>query len=98
MYKALILPSAKQDIAKAAYWYNGKQKGLGKRFTKEIRDKVLFIQKNPKAFAIRYDHTRCVVLAIFPFLIHYTVDDKTQIVIVIAVFHTSLNPKHWSKR
>lgn len=98
MYKALILPFAKQDIAKAVYWYNDKQKGLGQRFIKEIRDKVLFIRENPKAFAVRYDQTRCAVLDVFPFLIHYITDDKMQRVTVVAVFHTSLNPKHWLKR
>ena len=34
MYKAVILPLAKLDIKEAAKWYNDKQSGLGKRFTR----------------------------------------------------------------
>ena len=45
MFKAVILPLAKQDISQAASWYNSKQNGLGKRFTNEVRSKVLYIQK-----------------------------------------------------
>lgn len=45
MYKVVILPPAKLDIIEAASWYDSKQKGLGKRFTKEVRSKVLFIHE-----------------------------------------------------
>jgi len=98
MYKSIILPLAKLDISEAAYWYNSKQKGLGKRFMAEVRSKVLFIRENPKASAIRYDNTRCAVLDVFPFMIHYTIDDANKTVIVAAIFHTSLNPNRWKKR
>ncbi len=98
MFKAIILPLAKLDISEAATWYNSKQKGLGKRFTQEVRSKVLFIRENPKAVAIRYDNTRCAVLDIFPFMIHYTIDEPNKTIIVAAVFHTSLNPERWKKR
>lgn len=98
MYKAIILPLAKLDISEAASWYNSKQKGLGKRFTNEVRSKVLFIRKNPKAVAIRYDDSRCAVLDVFPFMVHYTIDELNKTIIVAAVFHTSLNPERWKKR
>jgi hypothetical protein len=34
MYKAIILPLAKEDIREAARWYSKKQKGLGEKFAK----------------------------------------------------------------
>lgn len=37
MYKAVIVPLAKEDIKNTAKWYNKQQKGLGKRFVKEVR-------------------------------------------------------------
>lgn len=98
MYKVILLPLSKLDISDAATWYDTKQKGLGKRFTKEVRAKISFILENPKAYAIRYDKTRCAVLDIFPFLIHYTIDEKSRTIIVAAILHTSLNPKKWSNR
>jgi hypothetical protein len=78
--------------------YNYKQKGLGKRFTQEVRSKVLYICENPKAIAIRYNKTRCVVLDVFPFMVHFSINEKQKTVIVSAVFHTSLKPERWQKR
>lgn len=98
MHKVIILPLAKLDISEAAAWYNSKQKGLGKRFTKEVRSKVLFIRENPKACAIRYDEIRCAVLDVFPFMVHYTIDEANKTIIVVAIFHTSLNPERWMKK
>ena len=98
MYKAIILPGAKEDIKEAAQWYNGKQKGLGKQFTQKVRSKIHQICENPKAVAVRYDETRCAVLEIFPFMVHFSINDKQKLVIISAVFHTSLNPESWSKR
>lgn len=98
MYQAIILPLAKQDISEAANWYNSKQKSLGKRFTQEVRSKVLLIRQNPKVSAIRYNDVHTAVLDVFPFMIHYTVDYQNKTVIISAVFHTSLNPDRWKER
>jgi plasmid stabilization system protein ParE len=98
MYKAVILPLAKQDIKDAARWYNSKQKGLGKRFTKELREKVKFIRLNPKTIAIRYLNTRTAILDVFPFMIHFSILEKQKKIVISAVFHTSRNDDKWIKR
>ena len=98
MNKSIILPLAKADIREAALWYNEKQKVLGKRFTAEVREKVHFIKQNPKASNVRYDGVRTAVLNVFPFMIHYTINESNKTVIVSAVFHTSRNPDVWNKR
>ena len=98
MYEAIILRQAKQDISDAAQWYNSKKKGLGRRFTKEVRSIVKFICKNPETFEIRYDDTRCAILKVFPYMVHYTINKKDKAVIIAAVFHTSLSPDQWKKR
>lgn len=98
MYKAIILPFAKEDIRDAAIWYNEKQNGLGKRFTNEVREKVHFIRQNPKSVNIRYKEVRTLVLDVFPFMVHYTIDEDTKTIIISAVLHTSRNPVLWGKR
>jgi plasmid stabilization system protein ParE len=98
MYKSIILPLAKEDILEAAKWYNKRQEGLGKRFTAEIREKVYFMRQNPKTSNVRYDDVRTAVLNVFPFMIHYTVDEKNKAIIVSAVLHTSRNPELWKNR
>jgi plasmid stabilization system protein ParE len=72
MYQVQIWPAAAQDIREAAIWYNQRQRGLGKRFTAEVRTKVDQLKKNPLSWSVRYDDTRTAVLEIFPFMIHYT--------------------------
>ncbi len=98
MYKSIILPLAKEDIREAAIWYNKQQNGLGKRFTAEVRENVHFIRQNPKASYIRYNRVRTAVLNVFPFMVHYTIDEKNKTIIVSAVLHTSRNPELWENR
>ena len=98
MYKSLILPFAKEDIREAAIWYNKQQEGLGKRFISEVREKVHFIRLNANATIIRYDGVRTAVLNVFPFMVHYTVDEKNKTIIISAVLHTSRNPDLWKNR
>ena len=98
MYTTLILPLAKEDIRQAALWYNQKSQGLGQRFTEEVRDLVRFIRQNPTASHVRYDDVRTSALNIFPYMVHYTVDEPNKTVIISAVLHTSRNPELWESR
>lgn len=98
MYKSIILPLAKEDIREAALWYNKRQYGLGKRFTAEVREKVHLIRQNPKTSNIRYNGVRTAVLNVFPFMIHFTIEEKNRTIIISAVLHTSRNPKIWETR
>ena len=98
MYRSIILPPAKEDIRDAALWYDEKQKGLGKRFITQVREKVYFIKQNPQTGSLRYDNVRTMVLNVFPFMMHYTINDSSETIIVSAVLHTSRNPEIWSER
>lgn len=98
MFRAVILPLANQDIKETAFWYNSKQKGLGKRFVQELRSKVLYICKDPLTIAVRYDEVRCVMLDSFPYMIRFTMDSHQKMIIIAGVFHTALDPERWKKR
>lgn len=98
MYESIILPLAKEDIRDAALWYEEKQTGLGKRFTQQVREKSSFIKENPKACNVRYDNVRTAVLNVFPFMLHYVIDENNKTVVISAVLHTSRNPDLWKKR
>lgn len=98
MYKSVLLPQAKRDIREAALWYNQRSKGLGKKFMAEIRKKIRFILGNPTASPIRYDDVRTAVLNVFPYMVHYTVDEANKTVIISAVLHTSRDTKMWKTR
>ena len=98
MFKSIILPHAKEDIREAAKWYNKKRAGLGKRFTADVRGTVRYIKQNPKAFNTRYDKVSTAVLSVFPYMIHFTLDEVNKAVVISAVFHTSRDPELWIKK
>lgn len=90
MFKVKMTQPAKNDIKEAAVWYNRQQKGLGKRFIQFVRKKVHFIVENLFAYAVKYGNVRTATLDVFPYTIHFVVENN--IVVVLAVFHTSRKP------
>jgi len=92
-YKVIISDSAKVDIEESALWYNHKQKGLGKRFTQSIKDCIVSIKLQPESFQIRYKNNRAAIPYKFPYLVIYYIDDNNETISIIAVFHSSQNPK-----
>jgi plasmid stabilization system protein ParE len=95
MYRAEILSLAKRDIQDAASWYNDQQQGLGNRFMKFVRVKISKILLNPKAYQVRYSNVHTVVLDVFPFMVHFRINEESKTIIIIAVLHTSRNPAKW---
>ncbi|MFY9150663.1 MAG: type II toxin-antitoxin system RelE/ParE family toxin [Prolixibacteraceae bacterium] len=89
---------ANQDIKDSASWYELQQKGLGRKFIGEIREKVYFIRQYPESFTVKYGNIRTAVLINFPFMIHYFIDDINKIIVITAVLHMSRNPNVWQKR
>ncbi|QEC79224.1 type II toxin-antitoxin system RelE/ParE family toxin [Mucilaginibacter ginsenosidivorax] len=92
MYKVVMLISAKHDIREAALWYNLQKKELGKKFALKVRQKINLIRKNPYSYTTRYDEVKTAVLDVFPFMIHYKVDEFDKLITIYAVLHTSHNP------
>ena len=98
MYKPVILPLAKKDIEEAAKWYNEQHVGLGKRFVKSVRSKVNRILINPQLYVIRYSIVHTALVDVFPFMIHFIIDENNKTLIFTAVLHTSQNPDLWIER
>jgi plasmid stabilization system protein ParE len=98
MYKVSILPLAKQDIQEAATWYNEQQPDLGKRFIKFIRSKVKRISESPQLYPVRYHSVQTAVVDVFPYMIHFVVNESNRTILITAVLHTSLSPEKWFER
>ncbi len=97
-YPIVLLPAAKQDIRITAHWYESQKKGLGSRFADEVRKATKYISSYPNASMIRYKTVRSYPIPVFPFMIHYVVDELNKRVVVFGVFHTALNPDQWEGR
>ena len=95
-YELIIKPEAEQDIQEAAQYYQLQKSGLGMDFLLAVDDSLEKIQRNPHSYAIRYQDVRTALLVRFPFLVHYLVESST--IFVLAVIHSSRNPRSWKKR
>lgn len=98
MYKALVLPPATKEIQEIAKWYSTRQPGLGKKFLSFVRKSVRHISENPQSVAVRYDNIRTVLMDTFPYMIHYFIDEKSSAIVIVAVLHTSRDPRAWKRQ
>ena len=96
--KKLVAEIVKQDLKEATTWYNNAKKGLGVLFLVEINKKINKIAAHPLAYEIRYANIRVAFTSTFPYAIHYEYNEPKNQVIILAVFHTSINPKTWEDR
>jgi plasmid stabilization system protein ParE len=96
-YKLKIDIDALTDIQQAVEWYHLQSPGLGSRFKGQVKKQINGLKSNPLKFSVKYKSVRCCKVDKFPFLIHFYVDEKNKIVAIFAVFHTSRNPKIWSR-
>ncbi len=88
----------KNDVLKAKDWYKSQQKGLEKRFADEVKTTINYFIKNPLLFQEKYKKVRIAFTEIFPFAVHYHLDEETKTITVLGVFHTSISPNKWHKR
>jgi mRNA-degrading endonuclease RelE of RelBE toxin-antitoxin system len=91
MYKVLYLDEVENDIIAAKQWYAEQQKDLEIRFSFAVKEALSTILKMPSAFAVRYKNVRIVHTKIFPYNIHYYIDETKAQVVIIGVVHNRRN-------
>jgi plasmid stabilization system protein ParE len=89
--KLIVEPQAEGEIAAAAAWYEGLERGLGADFVDEVEHALTRIERNPYQYQIVYRQARRAMLRRFRYGIIYRVSDHE--VIVIACFHVHRDPK-----
>jgi len=98
IYKVRLLPSARNDLKDSRLWYRAINADLPKRFAFYVNESINNISLFPHAYAIRYKNIRIANVRIFPFAIHFFIDEDIDTVIVIAIHHSSINPEKWAER
>ena len=88
MYKAYYLDEVENDITAAKYWYAEQQENLDNRFTSAVKEAITNILQMPFAFAVRYKNVRIAHTKIFPYNIHYFVDEIKQHIVIIGIVHS----------
>lgn len=97
-YKITLLKEARLDIKEIIIWYNEEKSGLGKLFYESLKIKLNYIQRNPFHCQVSYRDVRNILLNKFPYQIHFKIEEPAKSIIIIAVTHTSRNPRVWKDK
>ncbi|HCC86076.1 MAG TPA: plasmid stabilization system [Porphyromonadaceae bacterium] len=87
IYTAFYLDEVRNDILSAKQWYDEQQEGLGERFVSSVKNTLFDILKMPSAYAVRYRNVRIAHTKVFPYNIHYFIDESKKQVIIIGIVH-----------
>jgi mRNA-degrading endonuclease RelE of RelBE toxin-antitoxin system len=91
MYKVLYLDEVEHDIAIAKKWYAEQQKDLNVRFVAAVMETLSNILKMPSAYAVKYRNVRVAHTKIFPYNVHFYIDDVKEQVVIIGIVHNKRN-------
>jgi len=91
MYKVLYLDEVQNDILMAKQWYAEQQKGLDTRFATAVKTTLSSIVKMPSAYAVRYKNVRIAHTKIFPYNIHFYIDEIKARIVIIGIVHNKRN-------
>lgn len=99
-WRVIAQPNVKAEIRREAVNYEGKEKGLGKRFSAELRELRKGLSSMPERFQAWPDDPRFrrAMLPSFPFALFYLLDEPTRTVIVAAVVDLRREPGYWRRR
>ena len=87
MYKVLYLDEVENDIAVAKQWYAERQKDLDARFAVAVKETLSNISKMPSAYATRYRNIRIAHTRVFPFNVHFYIDETKAQVVITGIVH-----------
>ena len=91
MYKALYLDEVQIDIFIAKQWYAEQQKGLDTKFAASVKETLSNILEMPLIYAVRYKNVRIAHTKIFPYSIHFYIDETKAQVVIIGIVHNRRN-------
>jgi len=91
MYKVLYLDEVENDIAIAKQWYAEQQQDLDVRFAAAVKETLSNIKKMPSAYAVRYRNIRIAHTKVFPYNVHFYIDETKTQVVIIGIVHNKRN-------
>lgn len=95
-YRLTVSKRAVREIGEAYEWYEGQVPGLGDEFIETLEAQFEIIAQSPWLYAETQLGIRRALLSRFPYGVFYA--SKGDIVSVLAVVHTSRNPRRWPRR
>lgn len=94
--RLLFKAEAKLDIKESALWYEDQRVGLGDRFTAELGDLLVRIERFPLQFPNMGSGVRRGHVHRFPYAVYFLL--REEAVVVLAVLHQRRDPEVWKRR
>lgn len=92
VFTLIVEPHVEFDIDNAVEFYTSKSKSLGTRFYESARAAIRSLETHAY-YEVKYDGVRTLLIKKFPYMIHFTINEKTRIVTVLAVICCYKNPE-----
>ena len=91
-YRLLYFDEVIQEVQEAKVWYKEKREGLEIEFALAVETAIQRIQRMPAAYSIRYKNVRLAYTKVFPYAIHFYINEKEKIVAITAIVHKKRHP------
>ncbi len=96
VYNIELHEIAEEELWEAVDWYDAQKGRLGKEFARALQEIMKLIKDNPHQFPKAFRDKRKAVLRRFPYVVIFEI--QGMVVNVLAIFHTSRNPRIWKER
>jgi plasmid stabilization system protein ParE len=91
-YSIFYFDEVENDIIEARTWYKASNEKLETRFLTSIENTIKRVLEFPKAYGVRYKNIRIAHPPIFPYSIHFYIDDLQNRIVIIAIVHGRRHP------
>ncbi len=91
-YTIITTTNARRDIQQAIDWENIRKPGLGEYFFNDLEAKLTDLAITPAIGSVRYENVRITFTKIFPYNIHYIIDDKRKLITLLRVLSQYKEP------
>jgi plasmid stabilization system protein ParE len=91
-----FLAAALAEFEDAIDYYERQQPGLGHRFSRNVRQAVDRIEREPYRWGSLSQETRYCRVHRFPYLVLYQIVDSE--IVIVAVMHERRRPGYWQDR
>jgi toxin ParE1/3/4 len=95
-YSLIFHQEALDEMQDAHDWYEQQRQGLSIEFMDSIGEVVQRILSNPTSFPKEYNKRRKALPNRFPYLVIFELHG--DVVLVVAVIHSSRHPRRWQER
>lgn len=93
-----VEPTAEQEWAEAALWYEKQEPGVGSRFNQDVRDLLRVVAKQPDRFPKAGQRGHKAKVIGWPYSVYFIIDRFRNQVRVTAIWHGSRNPDRLRSR